>query len=97
VSLRGLVRPRYWIGAASGGRSSHVKPYNEASQDRERETRGDSEVTSDVYEQAVKDMIERTSTRQAAWTLIEAKDKYLARLKVLTTVCDRLESHLLSH
>jgi polyphosphate:AMP phosphotransferase len=48
----------------------------------------------EAYEQAVNDMVERTSTRQAPWTLVEANDKSFARLKVLTTVCDRLEAHL---
>jgi AMP-polyphosphate phosphotransferase len=47
-----------------------------------------------AYEQAVNDMVERTSTRQAPWTLVEANDKYYARLKVLTTLCERLEEGL---
>ena len=46
------------------------------------------------YEQAVNDMIERTSTRAAPWTLVEANDKSYARLKVLRTVCERLEAGL---
>jgi AMP-polyphosphate phosphotransferase len=44
-----------------------------------------------AYELAVNDMIERTSTGDAPWTLVEANDKYYARVKVLKTVCDRLE------
>ena len=44
-----------------------------------------------TYEQAVVDMVERTSTELAKWTLVEANDKRFARLKVLDTVCDRLE------
>jgi AMP-polyphosphate phosphotransferase len=44
-----------------------------------------------AYEDAVNDMIERTSTRDAPWTLVEANDKDLARLKVLSTMGDRLE------
>ncbi len=48
----------------------------------------------DAYEQAVNDMVERTSTRQAPWTLVEANDKNFARLKVLSTVCDRLAGYL---
>ena len=48
----------------------------------------------DAYEQAVNDMVERTSTRQAPWTLVEANDKYFARLKVLSTLCERLEARL---
>jgi AMP-polyphosphate phosphotransferase len=46
------------------------------------------------YELAVNDMIERTSTRTAPWTLVEANDKYYARIKVLKTVCARLTSAL---
>ena len=47
-----------------------------------------------AYVVAANDMIERTSTRQAPWTLVEANDKYFARLKVLETVCDQLETHV---
>jgi polyphosphate kinase 2 (PPK2 family) len=46
------------------------------------------------YELAVNDLIERTSTRQAPWTLVEANDKNFARLKVLDTACDRLAAQL---
>jgi polyphosphate:AMP phosphotransferase len=43
------------------------------------------------YEMAVNDMIEHTSTREAPWTLVESNDKNYARLKVIKTVCARLE------
>ena len=46
------------------------------------------------YEQAVCDMVDRTSTSVAPWTLVEANNKYYARLKVLQTVCDALEAAL---
>jgi len=42
----------------------------------------------------VHEMIERTSTRRAPWTLVEANDKYYARIKVLDTICDRLGAAL---
>jgi len=48
----------------------------------------------DVYEQAVNDMVERTSTRNAPWTLIEANSKNFARVKVMRTVADALEAAL---
>ncbi|OAN55270.1 polyphosphate kinase [Paramagnetospirillum marisnigri] len=48
----------------------------------------------DVYEQAVNDMVERTSTTNAPWTLIEANSKNLARVKVMRTVADALEAAL---
>ena len=43
-----------------------------------------------AYDVAVNEMIERTSTRLAPWTLVEANDKAFARIKILKTVCDRL-------
>ena len=48
----------------------------------------------DDYERAVCDMIDRSSTEIAPWTLVEANDKYHARIKVLKTLCDRLEDAL---
>ncbi|RAU23021.1 polyphosphate:AMP phosphotransferase [Paramagnetospirillum kuznetsovii] len=47
-----------------------------------------------LYEQAVNDMVERTSTSNAPWTLIEANSKNLARVKVMRTVADALEAAL---
>jgi polyphosphate:AMP phosphotransferase len=46
------------------------------------------------YESAVCDMVERTSTDYAPWTLIESNDKRFARIKVLTTLSDRIEACL---
>ena len=46
------------------------------------------------YELAVCDMIDRTSTEIAAWTLVEANDKNYARIKVLKTLCERIEKAL---
>jgi len=47
-----------------------------------------------LYEQAVNDMVERTSTRTAPWTLVEANSKPYARVKVMRTVADALEATL---
>ena len=43
---------------------------------------------------AVCDMVERTSTEIAPWTLVEADDKYFARVKVLRTLARTLEAAL---
>jgi polyphosphate kinase 2 (PPK2 family) len=45
-----------------------------------------------AYEAAVNDMIARTSTRDAPWTIVEANDKAFARIKVLETACARLQA-----
>jgi len=44
----------------------------------------------DAYEEAVNDMVSRTSTAAAPWTLIAANDKRYCRVKVLRTVADAM-------
>ncbi|MGI9134543.1 MAG: polyphosphate:AMP phosphotransferase [Rhodoferax sp.] len=46
----------------------------------------------DAYQQAICDMVERTSTGNAPWTLVEANDKNFARVKILRTLCERLQA-----
>ena len=46
------------------------------------------------YKAAVNEMVARTSTRHAPWTLVEGDDKPYARIKVLRTVCDSLRAAL---
>ncbi|MNN37151.1 Polyphosphate kinase 2 [compost metagenome] len=45
----------------------------------------------DDYRGAVGDMVDRTSTEIAPWTLVEANDKRYARVKVLRTINEALE------
>jgi AMP-polyphosphate phosphotransferase len=47
-----------------------------------------------LYEQAVCDMVDRTSTEIARWILVEANNKNHARIKVLRTLCERLAAAL---
>jgi polyphosphate:AMP phosphotransferase len=47
-----------------------------------------------AYAVAVDEMVARTSTDHAPWTLVAANDKKLARLTVVKTICDALEKAL---
>ncbi|MBK6405995.1 MAG: polyphosphate:AMP phosphotransferase [Holophagales bacterium] len=47
-----------------------------------------------AYETAIDEMVARTSTHDAPWSLVSATDKKAARLTVLETLCDRLEEAL---
>jgi AMP-polyphosphate phosphotransferase len=47
-----------------------------------------------LYEQAVEDMLARTSTEYAPWTVVAANDKRFARITVLRTLCRALEEAL---
>jgi polyphosphate kinase 2 (PPK2 family) len=52
---------------------------------RNREKRG-------LYEQAVSEMVERTTSPVAPWTIVEAESKRWARVKVLETVIAAMEA-----
>jgi polyphosphate:AMP phosphotransferase len=54
---------------------------------RNREKWGD-------YNLAVCEMVDRTSTEHAPWTLVEANNKHFARLKVLRTMVEAIEKAL---
>jgi polyphosphate kinase 2 (PPK2 family) len=46
------------------------------------------------YSEAVEDMLLHTSTPYAPWTVVEANDKYHARVKIVRTVVDAIEKHV---
>jgi polyphosphate:AMP phosphotransferase len=95
----GIVLVKYWL---------HITKEEQLRRFRERErtpfkrfklTEEDwrNREKWDPYEQAVNAMVERTSTRVAPWTLVEANDKRYARVKVIATLCDRLQAALGRH
>ena len=47
-----------------------------------------------VYEEAVEEMLVKTSTRTAPWCLVEGNDKYWARAKVLSKLVEILSQDL---
>ncbi len=48
----------------------------------------------DRYENAVNEMLLRTSTHTAPWTVVEGDSKWYARVRVLKTLVDRLSAEL---
>lgn len=50
-----------------------------------------------AYEAAVNEMLVRTDTSYAPWTIVEGNNKYYARLKVMKTVIDLFEKKLAEH
>ena len=47
-----------------------------------------------LYEEAIDEMLEKTSTKNAPWFIIESNDKKYARIKALSIVIDALERHV---
>ena len=48
----------------------------------------------DLYEDAVNEMIQKTSTEFAPWHILESNDKHYARIKALKTVIEEIEKKL---
>jgi polyphosphate:AMP phosphotransferase len=88
----GIVLVKYWVHITQEEQLRRFK-------ERERQKYKQWKLTDEDwrnrskwadYERAVNEMVERTSTRAAPWTVVEGNDKYFARLKVLKTLCDSL-------
>lgn len=48
----------------------------------------------DAYVLAVNEMLEKTSTKDAPWIVVEGNSKWYARIKVLETVADAMEKKI---
>ncbi|MGA1197558.1 MAG: phosphate--AMP phosphotransferase, partial [Candidatus Latescibacterota bacterium] len=50
----------------------------------------------DRYREAVDEMLYRTHTSYAPWTIVESNNKLYARIKAMKTVVKALEKHLIT-
>jgi polyphosphate:AMP phosphotransferase len=92
----GIVLVKYWMHITPEEQLRRFKEREKARYKRWKLTDEDwrNRAKWAEYERAVNEMVERTSTRRVPWTLVEADDKYFARLKVLKTACRSLEAAL---
>jgi polyphosphate kinase 2 (PPK2 family) len=91
-----IVVHKFWLVV---GKEEQLARFNERDKDPLKAFKVDPEDWAnrryyDDYQRAASEMIQRTNTRHAPWTVIEADDKKFARLKVLETVCDSIERAL---
>jgi AMP-polyphosphate phosphotransferase len=96
LTSHGIVLVKYWIHIT---KDEQFRRFNARQQSRFKSWKLTAEdwrnrTKWNAYEQAVNEMIERTSTSNAPWTLVEGNDKYYARIKVLRTACERLREAL---
>ncbi|MCC6076202.1 polyphosphate:AMP phosphotransferase [Pseudomonas sp. GCM10022188] len=90
----GVVVVKFWMAIDQQTQLERFKAREETSFKRFKIT-GDDWRNRDkwsLYVDAVNDMVDRTSTEIAPWTLIEANDKRFARVKVLRTINEALEA-----
>jgi polyphosphate kinase 2 (PPK2 family) len=96
LSRDGVVLVKFWLQISAEEQLRRFR-------DREREPWKQHKITAEdyrnrqkshQYEAAASEMISRNSTEYAPFTLVEAEDKRYARVKVLETVCARLQREL---
>ncbi|MGH9256442.1 MAG: polyphosphate:AMP phosphotransferase [Vicinamibacterales bacterium] len=89
----GVVLVKYWLHITPDEQLRRFKERQRSSFKRWKLTAEDwrNRRHWNDYARAVNDMIARTSTRTAPWTLVEGNDKYYARIKVMRTLSARLK------
>ena len=89
---------KFWLAIGAGEQLKRFQEREAADYKRHKITPEDwrNRDKWDAYERAVCDMVDRTSTSAAPWTLVEANNKYFARLKVLRTLVRSIE-HAFDH
>jgi polyphosphate:AMP phosphotransferase len=96
LSRDGIVVVKFWTAVSREEQLRRFEAREEVEYKRFKITPEDwrNRERWDQYHEAIGDMIDRTSTPYAPWTLVEAEDKRWARVKVLETLCERLEAAL---
>ena len=92
----GAVVAKYWLQISHGEQLARFgaraktgyKKYKITPEDWRNRARWDD------YQRAACDMFDHTSTQLAPWVLVEAENKYYARIKVLKDLCRRIEAKL---
>ncbi|MGQ7817803.1 polyphosphate:AMP phosphotransferase [Pseudomonas sp. A46] len=90
----GIVLVKFWLSIDRETQMARFKEREEIPFKRYKITEDDwrNRDKWDHYVDAVGDMVDRTSTEIAPWTLVEANDKRYARVKVLRTLNQALEA-----
>lgn len=90
----GIVLVKFWLSIDKDTQMQRFKEREAVAFKRYKITEEDwrNRDKWDLYVDAVDDMVDRTSTEIAPWTLVEANDKRHARVKVLRTINEALEA-----
>jgi polyphosphate:AMP phosphotransferase len=96
LSRHDIVVVKYWLAISKEEQLKRFKSREETEFKKFKITEEDwrNRKKWEAYERAVCDMVDRTSTQRAPWTMVEANNKYFARIKVLKTLCKALEEKL---
>jgi len=92
--LNNTVLTKFWLQISKDEQLKRFKLREKTSFKRFKITAEDwrNRKKWDAYQIAADEMIQRTSTAPAPWTLVESNDKSFARIKVLKTLVQQIEA-----
>ena len=92
----GMVIVKFWLHISEKEQKKRYKAIEKSKYDAWRVTEKDWETHKqyDDYLEAAEEMLERTSTAYAPWTIVEANDKHYRRIKIFKTLADAMQSAL---
>ncbi len=96
LARAGMLVVKFWLAISADEQMKRFKEREKTQFKRFKITEEDwrNREKWDAYEYAVCDMIDRTSTEESPWTVVEADNKNYARIKVLNTLCARLQQSI---
>lgn len=96
LAEHGIALVKWWVHISKAEQLKRFKAREETPYKKFKITDEDyrNRQKWDAYVMAANEMVERTSTEFAPWTLIEGDDKHFARLKGIKTVVKALEKAL---
>jgi polyphosphate:AMP phosphotransferase len=91
-----LVLSKFWLQISKGEQLQRFRSRERTGFKRYKITADDwrNRKKWGAYEIAAAEMVDRTSSEKAPWTLVAAEDKYHARVHVLETLVQRIEAAL---
>ena len=92
----GTVMVKFWLQISEKEQKKRFKEIEKSKYDSWKITKEDWEHHKqyDEYTEAAEEMLERTSTAYAPWTIVEATDKRYRLIKVFKTICDAVQTAL---
>ena len=96
LTAAGIVVVKFWLATSKDEQLRRFRDREKTAYKRYKITDEDwrNRDRWDDYAVAVGDMIDRTSSEHAPWTLVESEDKLYGRVKILRTIADRLAAAL---
>jgi AMP-polyphosphate phosphotransferase len=92
----GMVVAKFWVHISKAEQLRRFKQRQEIAFKQYKITDEDwrNREKWDAYKIAVSDMVARTSTEYAPWTIVAGNDKKFARIQILKTICKNIRAAL---